>query len=241
MKAKMLFLASLLALTGCGGEADMSVVSGGDEVEKGTFEGAFLIRNLFLNSNFHMDVSYKQTEMPGGREMYSKSVDFNGPKLKVTYNLDDIAPAYFDFSASNESSSFTFDLYHKENDEAQSYYKQTYKNVSISNDFMGINDLFPVTYGLGITLVSGLDFSKFEFSGGVYQNKEPIKVNREGMEYDFSSLKVSMSGTNPKEVYYKVASKIQIDVDKFMDVTSEAHMYFSKYGQVTVTLPEVNQ
>ena len=58
MKTRLLFFASLLALTGCG--SSMSDITPGDEVEKASFENAFLVRNILLHSNYHVDITYKQ-------------------------------------------------------------------------------------------------------------------------------------------------------------------------------------
>ena len=91
MKPKFLFLASLLALTACGGEAPMSDITAGDEVDKASFEAAYLLNNIFLHSNYHVEVSYVQSGLPSeeAKVLFSKSLDFADKKIKVKYNLFD--------------------------------------------------------------------------------------------------------------------------------------------------------
>ena len=241
MKAKFLFLASLLALTGCGGDA-LSDVTAGDTVEKNTFEGAFLVSNILLNSNYHVEVTFNQTGLPPEAKVeYSKAMDFANKKIKVNYNRIN-EPYYFDFSRSNDSASYSFDVYtplvNREANQAQ-YSVRQYNNYSISNDFMGINDLLGATSGLGLTMMSGLQYAKFTLSGGVYQLSSPIKVGQSGVEMTFDVIKASFAGNNVKDLYYHATAEIPASPTETYHVVQEARLIFSNFGGVSVTLPDV--
>lgn len=239
MKAKFLFLASLLALTGCGGDA-LSDVAAGDQVEKGPFEQASLINNILLHSNYHVEVTSNQTGLPPeAKANYPRAMDFADKKIKVQYSLTR-EPYYFDFSRSNDSASYTFDLYSPAvNDATTPYTVKTYENISLSNDFMGIAELIAVTGGFGLNMMSGLKYSDFTFNGGVYVNTKPIKVTEFGGESTFDVIKLSFLGSNIKDLYYHVTSEIPTSESESITVGLEMRMVFSQFGQVSVTLPDV--
>lgn len=237
MKTRLLFFASLLALTGCG--SSMSDITPGDKVEKASFENAFLVRNILLHSNYHVDITYKQYNTPAeGHTSYSKSIDFDSKKAKVIYTSDK-KPYYFDFSSSNDSSSYTFDFYSPfvYNNEV-SYSVKSYKNISLSNDFMGINDLDMETGGKGLVLISGLNHSSFKLNGGIYELTSPIKVDRGEAKATYDVIKVSFFGDNPKEIYYHYDIEITVE-EQTLKMSAESRLVFSKHGQVSVTLPEI--
>ena len=239
MKAKFLFLASLLALTGCG-DAPMSDITPGNEVDKGSFEQTLSLSNILLHSNYHIDVAYNQTGLPPeAKPYYSRSMDFADKKIKVYYSRDN-DPFYFDFSRSNDSASYTFDLYSPNiNGNEVTYSKRTFENISLPNSFMGIEELLQVTSGAGLTMMSGLSFADFNLSGGIYQNKKPITTSEVGVLATFDLVKLSFIGDNVKELYYHVSSEIPTSETETMSAAIEAHLVYSKYGQVSFTLPTV--
>ena len=239
-KAKFLFLASLLALTGCGGDA-LSDVTAGDEVDKASFEAASSLNNILLHSNYHVEVTYNQTGLPPeAKVFYARSMDYAGKKIKVQYNRVN-EPYYFDFSRSNDSASYTFDLYSPQVNRASEtpYTKRTFENISLPNSFMGIEELLQVTSGYGLTMMSGLSFSDFNLSGGVYQLKKPITTSEVGVLATFDVVKLSFDKDNIKDLYYHVTSEIPTSDTETMAVAVEARLIFSQFNQVSVTLPEV--
>ena len=240
MKVKFLFLASLLALTGCGGDA-LSDVTAGDEADKASFEQASLINNILLHSNYHVEVTSNQTGLPPeAKSNYPRAMDFADKKIKVQYSLTR-EPYYFDFSRSNDSSSYTFDLYTPQVNRASEtpYTVKTYENKSLSNDFMGIAELVAITGGYDLSMMSGLKFSDFTFNGGVYVNTKPIKTADSGHEATFDVIKLSFLGDNIKDLYYHVTSEIPTSETTSISVGLEMRMIFSQFGQVSVTLPDV--
>ena len=239
MKAKFLFLASLLALTGCGGDA-LDAVTPGDEVEKASFETAFSVNNIFLHSNYHAEVTYNQTGLPAeAHAVYARSMDFANKKIKVQYNRTN-EPFYFDFSRSNDSAAYTFDLYSPQVNRATTpYTKETFNNISISNDFMGINELLFATSGVGLTFLSGLKFSDFENNGGVYQLKNPIEQTQQGVKMVVDVIKVSFEKDNPKDIYYHTYGDVPTSDTETIRMTAEARIILSQFNQVSITLPEV--
>jgi hypothetical protein len=241
MKAKFMFLASLLSLTACGGGPAISDITPGDEVSKGSFEAAYSLNNILLHSNYHVEVSYTQTGLPEqAMILYSKSMDFADKKIKVYYNLYS-HPYYFDFSRSNDSAAYTFDLYYPEDDHAKepTYKIRTFTNISLSNDFMSVEELLQVTSGVGLSLMSGLGYSDFAFSGGVYTTKNPIKHTMSGVEATFDVIKTSFLGDNPKEFYYRLSGEVPTSEAETITLVAEEKAVYSKYGQVSITLPDV--
>lgn len=241
MKAKFLFLASLLALTACGGDA-IDAVTPGDEVEKASFDTAFSVNNILLHSNYHAEVTYNQTGLPEEAHVtYARSMDFANKKIKVQYNRTN-EPFYFDFSRSNDSAAYTFDLYSPQVNRATTPYTvETYNNVSISNDFMGINELLIITSGVGLTFLSGLNHSDFEFNGGVYQLKNPIEQTQQGVKMVTDVIKVSFNGNTPKDIYYHTYGDVPTSATETTRMTVEARIILSQFNQVSITLPEVEE
>ena len=239
MKAKFLFLASLLALTGCGGDA-LDAVTPGDEVEKATFETAFSVNNIFLHSNYHAEVTYNQTGLPAEAPViYARSMDFADKKIKVQYNRTN-EPFYFDFSRSNDSAAYSFDLYSPQVNRATTQYTiDPFNNISISNDFMGINELLIATSGVGLTFLSGLKFSDFENIGGVYQLKNPVEQTLQGVKMITDVIKVSFEKDNPKDIYYHTYGDVPTSDTETTRVTAETRIILSQFDQVSITLPVV--
>ena len=109
MKARLMFLTSLLVLTGCG--TPESSFAPGDEVSETNFNKAFAVREILLNSNYHVDVTYNEYDIPSeeGHASCSKSIDFDGKKAKVFYTSDE-DPFYFDLSRTTEEDKYSFDF-----------------------------------------------------------------------------------------------------------------------------------
>lgn len=240
MKVKFLFLSSLLALTGCGGGDPIDAVTAGDEVSESVFEQAFSLDSILLHSNCHAEVTYNQTGLPEQAHVtYARQMDFANKKVKVLYNRVN-EPYYFDFTRSNGSNSFTFDLYSPQvNNTTVPYTVRTYENAELSNEFMGINSLLTVTDGVGLTFISGLDYSDFSFSGGVYQLKEPIEQTQMGVTMYADVVRVSFNGNTPKDIYFHTYGDVPTSATETVRMTAEARIILSQFGQVSITLPEV--
>lgn len=240
MKAKLLFLSSLLALTGCGGGDAIDAVTAGDEVSESVFEQAFSLDSILLHSNYHAEVTYNQTGLPEQAHVtYARQMDFANKKVKVLYNRVN-EPYYFDFTRSNGSNSFTFDLYSPQVNRATVPYEmETFTNVELSNEFMGINALLQITSGVGLTFLSGLDYSDFTFNGGVYQLKEPIEQTQAGVTMYTDVVKVSFNGNTPKDIYYHTYGDVPTSATETTRMTAEARIILSQFGQVSITLPDV--
>lgn len=240
MKAKLLFLSSLLALTGCGGGDAIDAVAAGDEVSESVFEQAFSLDSILLHSNYHAEVTYNQTGLPDSAYVtFARQMDFANKKVKVLHNRVN-EPYYFDFTRSNGSNSFTFDLYSPQVNKATvPYTVRTYENVELSDEFMGINSLLIATEGIGLTFISGLDYSDFSFSGGVYQLKEPIKQTQAGVTMYTDVVKVSFNGNTPKDIYFHTYGDVPASETETIRMSAEARIILSQFGQVSIALPDV--
>ena len=242
MKIKVLFFASILALTGCGSNGPaISDITPGDEVSQSEFEAAFAINNIFKHSNYHAEVTYNQYGAPAESEAsYSKSLDLADGKMKIQFNRFN-EPYYYDFTNSGETSPYTLDIYTPEiNSTAETIpYTKTTQNVTISNDFMRIMGMTGITGGRSLVLASGLSYSQFTFASGIYQLVEPVVVTEPGATATFDVFKLSFIGDCPKDIYYHMIAEVEMGGGDKMTVSAEARIIFTNQGHVKVNLPIV--
>ena len=104
---------------------------------------------------------------------------------------------------------------------------------------MGINALLQITSGVGLTFLSGLDYSDFTFNGGVYQLKEPIEQTQADVTMYTDVVKVSFNGNTPKDIYYHTYGDVPTSATETTRMTAEARIILSQFGQVSITLPDV--
>lgn len=254
MKTRFLFLTSLLALAGCGGSSgpNMSDITPGDETAKTDFERAFTFIDIFKNKNYHIDATYLQYGLPDEESVtsYIKSFDCDRGKIKAEFSRGG-EPYYFDFTKTGETSPYTVDVYTPlpPTELEPLPYEKKSKNVTVSNEFMDISKVTNITDGRTIPLASGLSFSQFHYSGGIYYLNEPVVIVQPATESipfkvtsTFDVFKVSFNEDHPKEVYYhqSILAESEEEEQK-MTMSSEAKLVFSKYGQVSVTLPTVEE
>ena len=240
MKARLIFLTSLLVLTGC--NTPESSFSPGDEVNETNFNKAFAVREILLNSNYHVDVTYNEYDIPSeeGHAFYSKSIDFDGKKAKVLYTSDE-DPFYFDFSRTTEEDKYSFDFYSPYTYDSELYYSiAPHDNVTISNGLYGIKDLLKVLGNKDLTLITGIIYTDFKFNDGIYELKEPIEAEMGSSKATFDVIKVSFKGNAPKEVYYHMSVDFTMETQVFT-ISMDSHLKFSKHGEVRVELPEVKE
>ena len=232
MKLKYLTLITPLVLVGCG-DSNVINVTPGDEVEKEDFTNSFETSEMLLKSNYHVDISLSYFGAPVGQMGYSSSIDFDNSNIKVIYSDKPTDPYYFDFDADQTSSAaYTFDFYMPPSENGlDSYNKQTFKNVSLDNGFMGIAGIVASTYGRGLDIPSGLSASDFVYSNGIY------KLDNKELKYGattFTVFDISFKEGKLLEMYTHYESHWD-DVSAVYD----AKMVFSRHGQVEVTLPEI--
>lgn len=253
MKTRFLFLASLLALAGCGSSGpNLSDITPGDETSQTDFDKAFTFIDIFKNKNYHIEATYLQYGLPDEESVtsYVKSFDCDRGKIKAEFSRgDDIY--YFDFTKSGETSPFTVDVYTPlpPTELEPLPYEKKSKSVTVSNEFMDISKVTNITDGRTIPLASGLSFSQFHYSGGIYYLNEPVVIVQPATELipfkvtcTFDVFKVSFNEDHPKEVYYhqSILAESEEEEQK-MTMSSETKLVFSKYEQVSVTLPTVEE
>ena len=254
MKTRFLFLSGLLALTGCGGNSgpNMSDITPGDETTQSDFERVFTFVDIFKDKNYHIDATYLQYGLPDEESVtsYVKSFDCDRGKIKAEFSRGG-EPYYFDFTKTGETSPFTVDVYTPlppTETEPLPYEKKS-KSVTVSNDFMDISKVTNITDGRTIPLASGLSFSQFNYNGGIYSLNEPVVIVQPATEfipikftYTFDVFKISFCEDHPKEVYYHQSILAESEEEEqTMTMSSEAKLVFSKYEQVSVTLPTVEE
>ena len=240
MKARLMFLTSLLVLTGCNGPE--SSFAPGDEVSETNFNKAFAVREILLNSNYHVDVTLNEYNIPSeeGHASYSKSIDFDGKKAKALYTSKE-DPFYFDFSRTTEEEKYSFDFYSPYTYDSKLYYSvEPHNNVTISNRLLGIKDMIGVLGNKDLTLITGIIYSDFKFNNGIYELKKPIQAEMGSSKATFDVIKVSFKGNAPKEVYYHMSVDYTYETQVFT-ISMDSHLAFSKYGEVKVKLPEVKE
>lgn len=240
MKARLMFLASLLVLTGC--NTSESSFAPGDEVSETNFNKAFAVREILLNSNYHVDVTFNEYDIPSeeGHASYSKSIDFDGKKAKVLYTSNE-DPFYFDFSRTTEEDKYSFDFYSPYTYDSELYYSvEPYDNVTISNGLYGIKDMIKILGNKDLTLITGITYSDFKFNNGIYELKESIQTEMGTAKATFNVIKVSFKGNVPKEVYYHMSVDYTFEAQVFT-ISMDSHLAFSKHGEVKVELPEIKE
>ena len=201
-----------------------------------------LTRLILLNSNYHVDVTYNEYDIPSeeGHASYSKSIDFDGKKAKVFYTSDE-DPFYFDFSRTTEEDKYSFDFYSPYTYDSELYYSiAPHDNVTISNGLYGIKDLLKVLGNKDLTLITGIIYTDFKFNDGIYELKEPIEAEMGSSKATFDVIKISFKGNAPKEVYYHMSVDFTMETQVFT-ISMDSHLKFSKHGEVRVELPEVKE
>ena len=83
-----------------------------------------------------------------------------------------------------------------------------------------------------------LDDLGFKLNGGIYELTSPIKVDKGMAKATYDVIKVSFFGDNPKEIYYHYDIEITVE-EQTLKMSAESRLVFSKHGQVSVTLPEI--
>lgn len=240
MKTRLMFLTSLLVLTGC--NAPKSSFTPGDEVSETNFNKAFAVREILLNSNYHVDVTFNEYDIPSeeGHASYSKSIDFDGKKAKALYTSNE-DPFYFDFSRTTEEDKYSFDFYSPYTYDSELYYSvESHDNVTISNGLYGIKDMINILGNKDLTLITGIIYSDFKFNNGIYELKKPIQAEMGSAKATFDAINVSFKGNAPKEVYYHMSVDYTFETQVFT-ISMDSHLAFSKHGEVTVELPEVKE
>ncbi len=240
MKTRLMFLTSLLVLTGCNNPGSSSAT--GDEINETNFIKAFAVREILLNSNYHVDVTFNEYNIPSeeGHASYSKSIDFDGKKAKVLYTSND-DPFYFDFSRTTGEDKYSFDFYSPYTYDSELYYSvEAHDNVAISNGLYGIKDMINILGNKDLTLITGIIYSDFKYNNGIYELKEPIQAEMGSAKATFDVIKVSFKGNAPKEVYYHMSVDYTFESQVFT-ISMDSHLTFSKHGEVTVELPEVKE
>lgn len=228
MKCKVLGLAALLALTGCGSSGP---VVPGNEISKQDFDRDANVKHVLLETNCHVDLvmTLEGSDQP---MMYAKSMDMDNSKMKMSYTQV-VQPVYFDFDETQTSeSSYSFDVY-STIDDASTVYKVThYKNKSIDNGFMALTQVMQYTSGYSIDYPVGMSYSDFTFVNGVYKSEKAMKFGA----YDISDFEISVKDNHFQQIYIAYSTDI---TGSLIRMTST--FTFSRFGQVSVTLPEVPQ
>lgn len=240
MKTRLMFLINLLVLTGC--NATNSSSAPGEEVSETNFNKAFAVREILLNSNYHVDVTFNEYDIPSeeGHASYSKSIDFDGKKAKALYTSNE-DPFYFDFSRTTEEDKYSFDFYSPYTYDSELYYSvESHDNVTISNGLYGIKDMINILGNKDLTLITGIVYSDFKFDNGIYELKEPIQAEMGSAKATFDEINVSFKGKAPKDVYYHMSVDYTFGSQVFT-ISMDSHLAFSKHGEVTVELPEVKE